>query len=254
MAVSNALRTKALPGRRWDGRLFRQVHYLLGDLAQIGFVARWRRQGRVPLELGARLARAREAFDHAEFWLGYADDLQTRDLDRRILVGHPYRLSDETRAALTAAAEQFDLVWSATPPKAEATPGVVTSWYSDATWLIVATPRIPFVGSPEPRECKIKNGRAERRPLIEGETLDTLIEKPSARARKARRAARAGLPPQITFTDAVANTAESLARLEKWRILQEKRAQIAELEKIRDIDKELREADERIAELTRPQK
>lgn len=251
MSISNQLRPKALPGRRWGvpGRLFRQVHYLLGDLGQLGFMARWRRQGRVPLELGARLAPVRTVFDHVEYWLCYADDLETRDLDRRVLVGHPYRFEQSTRDALAAACEQFGLVWSATPPKADAPAGAPTSWYSDRAWLIIVQPQSPFIGSPEPRECKIKRGRTERRPMIEGETLETLIEKPSARARKARRAARAGLPPQISFTDAIADTAESLAKLEKWRLLQEKLRQIAELEASRDVDRELEEADRRLAEL-----
>lgn len=254
MAVSNAQRTKALPGRRWSGRggtsvLFRQVHYLRGDLGSIGFLARWRRQGRVPLELSAALRPAQLVFDHAEYWVAYADDLLTRDLDCRILVGHPYRFDEPMRAALIAACDRFALTWTATPPGA-AGGGVVPSWYSKSTWLITLQSASTLF-LPEPRECKIKNGRAERRPLSEGETLDALVEKPSARARKARRAARAGLPPQISFTDAIADTAESLAKLEKWRLLQEKRAQIVEMEKERDLDRALREADERIAELSK---
>lgn len=245
MSVSNQLRPKGLPGRRWSGALYRPVHYLLGELGHIGFLARWRRQGRVPLELGARLRPAQFAFDHAEHWIGYADDLLTRNLDRRVLVGHPYRLDEATREALAAACTQFGLTWQATPPKNAGGTGI-TSWYSDSTWLVIVQP-LAYLVVPEPRECGLKGARSERRPMIEGETLDTMVEKPSARARKARRAGRA---PQISFTEAITDTAGSLERLAKWRLLQEKRRRIEELLAATDVDRELEEADKRLKELS----
>ncbi len=252
MPSTNPARPKKLPGRMWGSHLYRQVQYRQGELAQIGYLARWRNKGRVPLDLLAKLTCLYPAFDHVEYWLGYADDLTSRDLDRRILVGHPYRFDEPTRRSLEAAAQEFGLVWWATPPKKPnpgqegAAPGVITSWYSDSTWLVVVQPKDRFAGAPAPEECAIRYGRkSERRPLEPGETLQERPPRPSViKKRKTRRSLQ---PPRISIADAIDNPAESTARLLKWRRLQENKRRLAELEASVDIDRELDETEQLLA-------
>jgi hypothetical protein len=241
-AVSNTLRPKMLPGRLWtDGKgrsaLYRQVHYRQGELGSIGFLARWRRQGRVPLSLASVLRPAQDALDHVEYWLSYGTDHATRDLSARVLVGHPYRFTDAMREALVVASGQFDLIWSATPPKrGSPSTDALLSWYDELTWLVIVQPAASVV-RPEPQECKIRYGRAERRPLAIGETLSA-VEKPSKRAKRDR--GTASRPPKISVYEAISNPKEALERLRKWQKL---RAELLQL------DEEIAEADRRLQAL-----